>query len=405
MLDGFAIPRRLDQVKEIFPEFEVADVTQAVLQFAQLGLLRPAGEVETACSASPDTIIAWLHVTNRCNLHCSYCYVHQSDAMMNERTARAAVQAVFRSAVRHNFRAVKLKYAGGEPTLNFPLLRLLHRCARALADRHGLELKEVILSNGVALTDEMLIALRDMGMRLAVSLDGVGAVHDAQRGRGTFAKVAGSIDRAIGLDLRPHVSVTVTSQNIDSLPDVVSYILERDLLFNLNFYRAHDCPVDRDGLKVDSQRLIEGVRASLVVVEERLPRQSLVGGLLDRVYLGYPHTLPCGAGKSYVVVGCEGRISMCQMEMDRGVGSIWEGDPLLAVRTSEGRFVNLEVDTKSECGSCPWRYWCAGGCPLLTYRLTGRNDARSPYCEVYQALLPELLRLEGLRLLRSPPAA
>jgi uncharacterized protein len=135
-----------------------------------------------------------------------------------------------------------------------------------------------------------------------------------------------------------------------------------------------------------------------------LPRRSLVGGLLDRVQLGYPHTLPCGAGESYVVIDCEGRISMCQMEMDREVGSIWNNDPLLAVRSSESGFHNLEVEAKSECSTCPWRYWCAGGCPLLAYRSTKRNDARSPYCEVYRALLPEILRLEGLRLLRSLPA-
>jgi uncharacterized protein len=41
----------------------------------------------------------------------------------------------------------------------------------------------------------------------------------------------------------------------------------------------------------------------------------------------------------------------------------------------------------------------------LTQRLTGRNDAPSPYCQVYRALLPELVRLEGIRFLRSHPAA
>ncbi len=44
--------------------------------------------------------------------------------------------------------------------------------------------------------------------------------------------------------------------------------------------------------------------------------------------------------------------------------------------------------------------WCAGGCPALTYRVTGRFDVRSPNCRIYQALFPEVLRLEGLRLLQ-----
>jgi uncharacterized protein len=37
--------------------------------------------------------------------------------------------------------------------------------------------------------------------------------------------------------------------------------------------------------------------------------------------------------------------------------------------------------------------------------VTGRSDVKSPYCNVYKALYPEVLRLEGLRLLKwhMPP--
>jgi len=37
---------------------------------------------------------------------------------------------------------------------------------------------------------------------------------------------------------------------------------------------------------------------------------------------------------------------------------------------------------------------------LLTYKATGRYDVKSPYCRVYKAIYPELLKLEGLRLLK-----
>ena len=41
---------------------------------------------------------------------------------------------------------------------------------------------------------------------------------------------------------------------------------------------------------------------------------------------------------------------------------------------------------------CEWRYVCTGGCPLLTYRATGRYDLKSPNCHIYKTLFPELLR-------------
>ena len=52
------------------------------------------------------------------------------------------------------------------------------------------------------------------------------------------------------------------------------------------------------------------------------------------------------------------------------------------------------------CRDCEWKYWCAGGCPLTTYRATGRYDVKSPNCNIYKAIYPQAMRLEGLRLLK-----
>jgi uncharacterized protein len=60
---------------------------------------------------------------------------------------------------------------------------------------------------------------------------------------------------------------------------------------------------------------------------------------------------------------------------------------------------NLPVEEKEGCQSCLWRYWCTGGCPTLTYQVTGRYDVKSPNCNIYQALFPAALHLEAQRLL------
>ncbi len=147
---------------------------------------------DCACSDSQlrpaVSLTAWLHITGACNLRCLHCYLDKTNEVMSETVGRAAVEAVFRSAVRHGFKTIKLKYAGGEPTLNFGLVRILHERARALAAALGLELREVVLSNGIALDDAMLDFIRGAGMRLMVSLDGVGAIHDAQRPPGRRAR-------------------------------------------------------------------------------------------------------------------------------------------------------------------------------------------------------------------------
>ncbi len=381
-------------------------------QLAALGLLVPALNSQPSPPNHPSatTLTAWLHVTNACNLRCVYCYLTQTDEAMDEATGRAAVEAIFRSALCHGFQTVKLKYAGGEATLNFRLVRALHEYAHGLANRTGLGLREVVLSNGVALSYPMLDFIRESGMRLMISLDGVGITHDAQRslanGRGSFALAARGVDRAISRGVRPYLSITVTRRSADGVADAVAFALDRELLFNLNFYRDSEHSRNRAELMAEDDRLIAATRAAFTIIEDRLPRQSLIAALVDRASFGALHDRACGAGHNYLVIDQNGRVARCQMEIERAITDVFADDPLSAVREEAIEFQNVSVDEKDGCCDCNWRYWCAGGCPLLTYRVTGRSEFRSPYCNVYKALYPEVLRLEGLRLLQwhTPPS-
>jgi uncharacterized protein len=323
------------------------------------------------------------------------------------------VDGAIRSARAHGFRALKLKYAGGEPTLNLSTLRAVHETARARAAQAGLELREVLLTNGTALTPALLEWLRGEGIRLAVSLDGLGPAHDGQRkaasGNGSFAAIARGLEQALALGLTPHLSITVTAHNVDRLAEVVAFALDRGLPFNLNFVRPAP---GRPDLVPEPERLIAGLRTALSEIECRLQPaichlqsatcnlQSAIYNLLDRCDFSLPHRYPCGAGHAYIVVGPKGELARCHMEMERTVGTIWEEDPLAAVQAEKG-FPNPPVEEKEECRECPWRYVCAGGCPLMAQWHRGTPAAPSPYCAVYRAVLPDLLRLEGLRVMRS----
>jgi uncharacterized protein len=84
--------------------------------------------------------------------------------------------------------------------------------------------------------------------------------------------------------------------------------------------------------------------------------------------------------------------------MEHPVGHVSDGIDLAAQHHS---FIhNIPVEEKKDCHTCPFRYRCSGGCPLETYRATGRWDAKSPHCNIYRELYPLALRLEGLRLLK-----
>lgn len=403
ILSCFQQPADLRTVQGVWPPYR-NEIDELFTRFSQLELIHPVGQPIRPAFRGGKVLTAWLHVTNACNLRCPYCYVNKSAEGMDERVGHAAVDAVMRSAVANGFPAVKLKYAGGEASLNQGLLKHLHAHARTLAVRHGLQFYAVLLSNGVALPPPLLETLKVEGIRVMVSLDGLGSQHDAQRrfanGRPSFHHVERTIAQLIELDHAPHLSVTITNRNASGVADVVRFALERDLTFSLNFFRDNDCAANFPDLRYEEQTMISALSEAFAVIEEYLPRWSVLGSILDRGQLLQPRQRPCGVGQDYVVINQRGQVAKCHMEIEKTLGDVFRDDPLTLVRQDKTTALNLLVDDKEGCRDCTWRYWCSGGCTVATFRATGRYDIKSPNCNIYKAIYPQALRLEGLRILR-----
>jgi len=372
-------------------------------KFLELNLIRPAESSTQELIESSDTLTAQFCLTSTCNLSCDYCFMpHNSDEMSFE-TGYRSIDAAFRSAIIHNFRIVKLKYSGGEPLRCFSKILQFHKYASALAKQYNIELQGSVLSNGTLLTPDIIEKIKSLNLRLMISLDGLKKDHDCQRhfadGSGSFDKVVRSIGLALSEDLIPDISITVSSRNISGLPELMQWVLEKDLPFSLNFYRENDFSEMHKDLKLEEERIINGLLAAYKVIESHLPRRSLLASLADRANLAIPHLRPCSVGHSYMVFDTNGNISKCQMQMNPAITDIHSADPLKLVREDRTGIRNISVEDKEECRECQWKHWCAGGCPLEAFRVTGKYDAKSPNCNIYKAIFPEILRLEGLRML------
>lgn len=394
VLNAYAAPRPLDGA--------TPTERTALQQLAQAGFLMPLHAAPIG--QPPSLLTAWLHLTDACNLRCDYCYLPHHPQTMPRETAFQAVETLVTLAQNHYYPALKLKYAGGEPLLRFTLLQEIHAHATQRAQQAGIRLETVLLTNGTRLKQEHIAYLRDNHIRLMISLDGVGEWHDVQRhyagGKPSFAHVEQAIERARTAGLSPHISITLSEKNLPGLPETVSWLLERGLTFSLNFYRENDCASAMRALDSHSPYTCSILEETLSRLEAHPPRHSLLGALTDRASFTASHLHPCGAGRDYLVIRPDGRIAKCQMEMHIPVTSLQAADPLAELHQASDGVQNPPVTQKTDCRTCQWRAYCAGGCPLLTQRLTGRFDARSPYCELYQFLFPRLLRLEALRLIR-----
>ena len=387
-----------------YHEDEYSRTLEKIIRAGFVNIINPTQEVLEYALPSQNTLAAWIHVTDRCNLRCSYCYLPHVREDMSAETGRATIDAIFRSALANGFKQVKIKYAGGEPLLRFPFVGELHQYAQSLAKQNNIALNGVVLSNGTLLTAEIVETLKSLSLSLMISLDGLGESHDRHRpyagGRGSFADVSGAVKLALDNGIIPNISVTVSGRTAESLPQLISWILENNLPFSLNFYRENELSASNTDMRLDEEKIINGMLAAFKVIETNLPRRSLLPALVDRANLSAPHLHTCGVGQNYLVFDQNGQVAKCQMHIRKPITNIHVEDPLAIIRADQIGIQNLSVEEKEGCRTCEWKYWCTGGCSLATHRATGRYDVKSPNCNIYKALYPETVRLEGLRLLK-----
>ena len=166
-------------------------------------------------------------VSLRCEHSCPYCQVsRQSDDKlafdMSPETAERALALVFRSPSP----AIKIEFQGGEPLLNFALIRFIVERAETwnLAERRNLQF--VIATNLALVTDEILEFCRAHDILISTSLDGPADLHNTNRprpGHDSYERAVAGIGRvraALGRD-RVSALMTTTKASLGRVRDII----------------------------------------------------------------------------------------------------------------------------------------------------------------------------------------
>ena len=170
-------------------------------------------------------------VTLRCEHSCPYCQVSRRSADrklydMDEATAMRALDVALSTPTR----AIKIEFQGGEPLLNFGLIREVVLAAKALAPSRGKEIEFVITSNLALLTEEILSFCREHSILLSTSLDGPADLHNRNRprpGGNSHELAVVGIRRAqevLGTD-RVGALMTTTEASLDRPEEIVDEYL------------------------------------------------------------------------------------------------------------------------------------------------------------------------------------
>lgn len=328
-----------------------------------------------------------LNLTRRCNLRCAHCYLDagaRDKADPEELTTAEACALIDDIAGLSDETMVVL--TGGEPLLRRDLERIAAHTA-------GLGLMVVVGTNGMALTERRVAALRQAGVQgVGISVDSLDpGRHDAFRGLpGGFTRTMDGIDacRRAGLGFQIHF--TVTDETADELDAMIAFArscgaIALNVFFLVCTGRGrHVSNISRAGYDRTLRRLTLAARDTegIMIRAKCAPHFKRMAIELDP---DWPITMAhgydvggCLAGTRYARVTPEGEVTPCPY-MELGAGSIrtqgfaeiWRDAPV---------FQQLRAPRLGgRCGVCEYAKLC-GGCRARPLAAAGDMMGEDTLC-------------------------
>src|SRR3984957_8661771 len=361
-------------------------------------------------------------VTLRCEHTRRYCQVsRQSSAKsefdMTEETARRSLALAFRSPSPH----LKIEFQGGEPLLNFPLVRWITAEAKRMNSDHGKDLAFVIATNLALLDEEILNFCAEEDVYLSTSLDGPQDLHNGNRrrpGQDSWQQAVAGIRRVqnrLGAD-RVSALMTTTEASLDRAAEIIdSYA---DLGLRGVFLR----PISpygfvlrgRGGAKYDVSRWLQFYEAGLDQVVEHnrqgLPMVEIYASIIAKKMLtnadpGYVDlTSPAGIGIGALVYNYDGDIYASDegrmlAEMGDHTFRLGSGhdssyaDIMLSDSLLDPLMESIPLSAPM-CATCAFEPYCGAG-PVFHHATMGDftgHKALSAFCRRNMGVFTLLLR-------------
>lgn len=320
-----------------------------------------------------------LFVTQACNLRCVYCYEKKDGIKMEEKTAFQSVDWLLRQA--GNIKKIYISFFGGEPFLNFPLIKKVAAYARESASALDKVVCFTVTTNATLLDEEVILFLQEYEVQVLVSMDGPKEIQDKQR---PFANDQGSYDIILPrvkklLAVKPETRVHAV------LVDSNKTELIKRTLQNIGFQDVSILPASaslfegegnqEEGLGGTKQtRNLDGLLRELEreaklwlnLVKNR-DSESLKDlrskAQLSLALLALLHNkkkrYACGAGISFIAVSSTGDIYLCHRFVGQDayrLGNVFSNDLEREI------FQESPLTLVPACAACFARYYCAGWC-------------------------------------------
>lgn len=326
-----------------------------------------------------------LHLTDACNLACSYCYVRQRPRTMDAATARAAVDMAAEMPGDTG-----LVFFGGEPLLCRGLIYDTVAYAKEVGKQKNHTFYFKITTNGTLLDEEFLQFTRENAMMVGFSHDGLAqdAFRRTHEGDPTFSRLEPIIPLLLRYQPYAVAMTTVNPETVSRLADSILWLFDRGFRYmvtSLN-YSGHWDEKSMAELEKQYKRLA-GQYIAWTRQEEKFYLSPFEMKIRSHIRGEKYCDDRCQLGKKQISVAPDGRLYPCIQFVDRdeyGMGDVWAGID----RQKRQAIRQLGQQTDPACLQCAIRGRCLHTCGCLNLRTTGDVARVSPVqCRHEQMLL------------------
>ena len=359
-----------------------------------------------------------LHVSHDCNLKCKYCFASQGDfggekEMMSFEVGKKAIDYLIANS--GNRRNLEIDFFGGEPLMNFDVVKQLVAYGREVEKANNKNIRFTITTNGILLDDDKIDYINEHMHNVVLSLDGRKEVNDNMRptvnDKGSYDVIMPKFKKLV--DKRPkdkyyYIRGTFTRDNLDFSEDVLHFANE-----GFNLTSVEPVVGDESNPYALREEDMEIVFAEYEKLAKKYAKRKLEGE--DFTFFHFVVDLNqgpcvikritgCGAGNEYLAVTPNGDIYPCHQFVgndDFKLANILDEEVIIPEEISN-MFRDAHVYSKEDCKTCWNKFYCSGGCHANAINFN--NDIRKPYelgCEMQKKrtecsiMIQAKLMLEG----------
>lgn len=326
-----------------------------------------------------------LHIAHDCNMCCKYCFAGEGEysgdrSLMSFEVGKRALDFLIeQSGSRKN---LEVDFFGGEPLLNFDVVKQLVAYARSIEKEKGKNFRFTLTTNGVLLNDEVMEWANKECYNVVLSLDGRKETNDRMRrtrnDKGTYDLILPKFQKMAKERNQQgyYIRGTYTHYNTDFANDILH-------LADLGFEQLAMEPVVTDP-KMDyalQESDIPKLKDQYDLLAKEMCKRNRVGkGFTFFHYMIdleggpciYKRISGCGVGTDYMAVTPWGDLYPChQFVGDEKflLGNVFDG-----VKNTDivNEFKLCNVYSREACQDCFAKLYCSGGCSANAYHTTGK---------------------------------